>query len=178
MDTVLLRTIIAFLFTSSFTTFGAIAKSTEAPLPEGIWEAEPAPSGTVGINLWGVSSSLGHGAPSDPGEIEHPILQVGVYLRTGAKVRCGEENFFDSGWRGHKDPGVRTTFTNGVLTVTYPQFPHETAMDLALSWHPDTDTWSGRFHRGSFEEVVVLHRAPDRRTHDQELCLGPSVIPR
>jgi hypothetical protein len=171
---VLSQLIMAVLFSSGLTLCERTAKPTRATLPQGIWEADEGQSGTVGINLWEVSSSVTHGGPPNPEEVTHPVLQIGVYERSGTSVQCGEENFFDTGWRGHKDVGVQAAFTNGVLIVTYPQFPNETAINLELTWHPDTNTWTGRFHRGSFDKVVTLHHAPDRRTHDQELCMVPS----
>jgi hypothetical protein len=161
--------IMAVLFAGGLLVFQQTATLTRTVPTEGIWEADEGQSGTVGINLWDVSSSLGHGGPPEPNEAAHPVLQIGVYERSGTSVQCGEENFFDTGWRGHKDERVQAGFTNGVLTVTY-QFPGETAIDLDLRWHPDSNTWTGRFHRGAFDKIVTLHRAPDRRTHDQELC--------
>ncbi len=178
MHRMLLRTVVAFLVTGSPIAFMAAATPSEASYPVGVWETDSDSFGAVGINLWTASSSSGHGGPRDPEEREHTVLQVAVYQRARAQVQCGEENFFDTGWRGHENAGVRTVFTKGVLTVAYPQFPHETAIDVDLSWHPETDTWTGRFHRGNFDKIVVLHRAPDRPTHDQELCLAPSVMPK
>jgi hypothetical protein len=101
---------------------------------DGIWETSDGNGGAVGLNLWRVSSSLSHGgAPSGQGETSHPVLQIGVYERSRARVHCGEENFFDTGWRGHKDLGVEAKLVGEHIVVTYPQLPGETAMDLVPS---------------------------------------------
>jgi len=103
-------------------------------------------------------------------------LQVGVYERSNAKVQCGEENFFDTGWRGHKDRGVEAKIVGEHLVVTYPRLPGEIAMDIDMWWIPAEDVWRGRFRRGSFDRQVTLHRAAERTNHDQELCIGPSTV--
>ena len=151
---------------------------TARNLPDGIWEASDGKGGAVGIHLWGKSSSLGHGGPpvSDH-ETPYPVLLIGVYERSGEVVSCGEENFFDTGWHGHKDPGVRSGYADGLLTVVYPQFPNEVAREVALQWDSQANVWTGRFHRGGFDRVVTLRPAPARRNHDQSLCIGPSVMP-
>ena len=152
---------------------------TVRTLPDGIWEASNGKGGAVGINLWEVSSSLGHGGPPvSDNEALHAVLQIGVYERSGEVVHCGEENFFDTGWQGHKDPGVRSEYTDGLLAVVYPQFPREVAMNVELRWNQRTDVWEGRFHSGGFDHAITLRRAPARPNHDQSLCIGSSVMPR
>jgi hypothetical protein len=138
---------------------------------EGIWEAEDGSGGAVGINLWQESSSSPHGGPPvDGNQVPHPVPQIGAYQRAHARVRCLEESFSDTGWRGHKDAGVSAELIGEHLVVTYPQFPGEKAMDLDLTWDNKADVWRGRFHIGAYDKQVVLHRAPDRPSHDQEIC--------
>ena len=61
-------------------------------LPVGIWELADQEGGAIGINLWRVPASLGHGGQLlKSGEKDYPVLQIGVYQRVKAKVRCGEE---------------------------------------------------------------------------------------
>lgn len=164
------RAAVVLLIAGGCITPQMVLGQAEAPFPEGVWEADAGQLGTVGINLWSVPSSLGHGGPAESITATRAVLQVGVYNRAGAAVQCGEENFFDTGWRGRKEPGVRASFTNNVLTVTYPQLPHETAVDVNLRWHPDAATWTGRFHRGDFDKDIVMDPAPNRPNHDQSLC--------
>jgi hypothetical protein len=47
---------------------------------------------------------------------------------------------------------------------------------LELTFNPQEDTWKGHFHRGAFDENVTLTRAPNRPSHDQELCLAKNGI--
>ena len=150
----------------------------EAQPSQGIWEASNGKGGAVGLNLWQESSSLFHGGAANHNETPHPVLQIGIYERAHAAVRCGEENFFDTGWRGHKDFGVKAELIGEHLVVTYPQFPRENAVDLDLWWNTEGGDWKGRFHRGSFDHTVTLHRMPDRMNHDQELCIGLNGVPK
>ena len=145
-------------------------------LPDGIWEASNGKGGAVGINLWEISSSWPSRTPQSWNEAIHPALQIGIYERSGEVVRCGEENFFDTGWQRHKNPDVRSEYTDGLLTVVYPQFPREVAMNIELRWNQQTDVWEGRFHRGGFDHVIILRRARARPNHDQSLCRAPSII--
>jgi hypothetical protein len=142
-------------------------------LPVGIWELADQRGGAIGINLWRVPASMGHGGPplkSD--EKDYPVLQIGVYQRVKAYVRCGEENFFDAGWRGQTH-GVTTSYQNQVLEIYYPPGFGDPSIDVHLTFEPQKDIWRGRFHRASFDETVTLTRAPNRPNHDQELCVGP-----
>lgn len=141
--------------------------------PVGIWEAEDGRGGFIGINLWEVPASLGHGGPAakndDP---DRHVLQIGVYQRSKARVLCGEENFFDTGWRGPQN-GSSANYAHELLTIHYPATaPGDTPIDLELTFDPKNDAWKGRFHRRAFDANVTLSRAPNRPSHDQELCSG------
>jgi hypothetical protein len=140
--------------------------------PVGIWELADQEGGSIGINLWQVPASIGHGGQLlKGGEKDYPVLQIGVYQRGKARVRCGEENFFDAGWQGRTN-GTTTSYQHQVLEIHHPGGVGDAPIDVQLTFKPQEDIWRGRFHRGSFDQNVTLTRAPDRRNHDQELCIG------
>jgi hypothetical protein len=143
-------------------------------LPLGIWELADQKGAAIGINLWRVPASMGHGGPLlKKGEKDYPVLQIGVYQRVKAHVRCGEENFFDAGWRGPMY-GTTTSYQHQVLEIHSPSHTSfDPPIDVKLTFEPQEDVWRGRFHRGTFDQIVTLTRAPYRQTHDQELCIGP-----
>ena len=154
-----------------------------APDPlNGIWEAPDGNGGAVGLNLWTTSSSEWHGEESaEEGPLKplpgpgHPVLEFGVYHRANAQVRCMEENFFDTAWRGRQDPEVVDTYAGGHLVVHAPKRTNpEFAIDLDLWLDPWSHTWTGRFHRGSFDRQVTLQPAPARPDHDGGLCQAKS----
>jgi hypothetical protein len=88
--------------------------------PVGIWEAPDGRGGVIGLNLWEEPASLGHGGPPlARDEKDYPVLQIGVYQRVKAKVRCGEENYFDAGWRGPTF-GTTTNYHNQRLAIHSP----------------------------------------------------------
>ena len=145
-------------------------------MPVGIWELTDQEGGAIGINIWRVPASSGHGGQLlKSGEKDYPVLQIGVYQRVKAKVRCGEENFFDAGWQGPKYG--TTSYENQVLEIHHPAdkaIKVDIPIDVQLRFEPQEDVWRGRFHRGRFDQNVTLTRAPNRPTHDQELCVsGP-----
>src|ERR1700745_2159524 len=85
---------------AAFSQQKADLTSAKSVTPVGIWESDEG-TGAVGINLWEEPSSWDHGGPIPSGEDGNkPVLQIGVYQRSDAIPRCGEENFYDTGWRG------------------------------------------------------------------------------
>jgi hypothetical protein len=161
---------------------GSQAKQAPSPTstrtPLGIWESDDGEGGAVGINLWEVPSSMGHGGPLPAGDDgNRPVLQVGVYQRRNTKVHCGEENFYDTGWRG-SNFGVSAVYIQELLTVHNPtKLRHYIPLDLDLKHDPIKDVWVGRFHRGMFDRNLVLHREADRPSHDQGICTTPGAMP-
>jgi hypothetical protein len=140
--------------------------------PVGIWEAPDGSGGAIGLNLWEEPASLGHGGPPlAKDEKDYPVLQIGVYRRVKAKVRCGEENFFDAGWRGPTF-GSTTSFQHQTLAIHYPGSKGDWTIDVQVTFVAQEDVWKGRFHRGPFDENVTLIRVPDRHSHDGGLCFG------
>ena len=94
------------------------------------------------------------------------------------KVRCGEENFYDTGWRGATF-GITTDQTYESLAVHNPaKLGGDVPLDLDLKRDSARDVWFGRFHRGSFDRNLVLHRVGERPSHDQEICTAPGSMPR
>jgi hypothetical protein len=149
--------------------------SQVAKAPSGIWEYADPDGGAVGINLWEARLPSWHQGPSLKGEQLNPLtLQIGVYHRKLARVRCGEENFFDE---GRQEPARRviSTFSDGVLRVRKPEWNTDPRIEIELTLNPETNTWKGRFLRGSFDHEVELSRAANRPSHDQELCVGRGV---
>ena len=158
------------------------ASHVRAPDPmNGIWEAPDGNGGAVGLNLWTESSTDWHGEQrAEEGPFKplagpsHPVLLFGVYHRAGARVRCMEENFFDTGWQGRQDANVVNRYTAGHLQVHAPgKHNADFAIDLDLWFDPFARTWTGRFHRGNFDQQVTLRPAPARPSHDAGLCMGP-----
>jgi hypothetical protein len=148
----------------------SVANQPQSPV--GIWELAEQNGGAIGINLWEVPASLGHGGPplkSD--EKDYPVLQIGVYERVKAKVRCGEENFFDAGWRGPTF-GTTTSYQHQSLTIHSPGSKGDWPIDVQLTFDAQQDVWKGRFHRGPFDEKVTLIRVQDHTSHDGDLCFG------
>jgi hypothetical protein len=154
--------------------------SAKSVTPVGIWESDEG-TGAVGINLWEAPSSDEHGGPVPSGEDGNkPILLIGVYQRSNATLRCGEENFYDTGWRGVAN-GASSNYAQGRLTVSNPgRFRSAVTMDLDLRFDPVRDVWIGRFHRGTFDKFLTLHRAPNRDDHDGGICpiSGPNPLVR
>ena len=170
--------LLMFVFTVTMVRKQAIPQSPDnwvpnPQLPVGIWELADQEGGAIGINLWRVPASLGHGGQLlKSGEKDYPVLQIGVYQRVKAKVRCGEENFFDAGWQGPTNATI-TSYQHQVLEIHHRARKGDIAIDVQLTFEPQQDVWRGRFHRGLFDQNVTLTRAADRSTHDQELCIGP-----
>jgi hypothetical protein len=138
-------------------------------------------TGAVGINLWEAPSSDEHGGPVPAGEDSNkPILLIGVYQRSNAMLRCGEENFYDTGWRGVTNGGS-SNYAQGRLTVSNPgRFGSAVTIDLDLRFDPVRDVWTGRFHRGTFDKFLTLRRAPNRDDYDGGICpmSGPNPLAR
>lgn len=120
---------------------------------QGIWEASDGNGGAVGLNLWTESSTNWHGeqraeeGPFKPSAgPSHPVLEFGISHRAGARVRCMEEDFFDTGWRGRQDADVVDRYAGGHLQVHAPgKHNPDFAIDLDLWFDPFTRTWTGVF---------------------------------
>ncbi len=139
----------------------AYAQGNDAP--EGVWESPDNRGGAVGIEVHNVKQEDGRTA-----------LEIGVYHRAkdGWRfIRLGDENFFDTGYSegllaihfegrtrennsidGNNTQGVGSERGTGGLEPT---------IDLNLTFDHSEDQWTGRFHRGSFDEQLVLRRVPN-----------------
>jgi hypothetical protein len=175
----LLALLVAIAGTPRSVSQGAKVSAPRLRMPLGIWESDDGEGGAVGINLWEDPSSLGHGGPLPLGDDGHrPVLQIGIYQRRNTKVRCGEENFYDTGWRG-ANFGISTFYSQDLLSVHNPaKLGGDIPLDLDLKHDPARDVWVGRFHRGMFDVNLVLHRVVERPSHDQEICTASSTMPR
>jgi hypothetical protein len=144
-----------------------------AQLPVGIWEIAGENGGGIGSNLWEAPASAWHGGPPPKdNEISQPVLLFGVYQRANAKVGCLEENFSDTGWRGARY-GSSAGYAHELLRAYYPGHSmSDPPVDTELIFDPQKDIWKAHFRRGSFDGNVVLNRAPNRPSHDQDLCFS------
>jgi hypothetical protein len=169
-----LSLLLLFALIGSITPQVGDAQATKptAKAPSGIWEYEDSAGGAVGINLWEARQPSWHDGPPLKGEQLNPLtLQIGVYHRKLANVRCGEENFFDAGWKG-PSRGVIAAYSDGVLRVWTPEEKIAPRIEVELAFDPTANTWKGRFHRGNFDKTVTLRRVADRVWHDGQLCMA------
>jgi hypothetical protein len=116
----------------------AYAQGNDAP--EGVWESPDNRGGAVGIDIRKVKLEAGRTA-----------LEIGVFHREkdGLRfMRLGDENFFDAG------------YSEGVLVIHFERGISglEPPIDLNLTFNHGEDQWTGRFHRGSIDEQVILRR--------------------
>ena len=120
---------------------GAFAQGDQAP--EGVWESRDNRDGAVGIEVRKIKQQVGRAA-----------LEIGVYHRRKDGwhfKRLGDENFFDD---GYSEGALVIHFERGITDL-------EPAIDLDLTFNESEDQWTGRFHRGSFDERLVLTRVPN-----------------
>jgi hypothetical protein len=115
----------------------------------GLWEAPDGHGGAIGIHLL-----LDTTAPVDANTLTGVTqswlgLQLGIYQRSGAELRPGDENFFSDSPRGGS-----LRYEGGRLTLHAPGYD----LDLHRIAEGNEDKWSGRFHRGDIDSVVTLAR--------------------
>jgi hypothetical protein len=119
---------------------------------DGFWEASDGRGGAVGIYI----SSVGH-----------PYVTLGIYQRKGPEIQCLEENFFTTDPK-YLDSHYQdvTTYDGSLVGLHFkPRSPQDLTFDIELTRDPSTNTWSGDFHRGSFQQHVLLERV-DRRSNN------------
>ncbi len=126
----------------------------------GVWEAPDGRGGMVGIDLvlWttiGADRTEVAGSPQ-----AWKSLTVMMYQRTGPRPDDTERNSFGDGYRD----GL-VSYAGERLRV------HWTGVDLDLQRTPG-QTWTGRFHRGAFDQAVVLRRPRQRSAAPGEWFLG------
>jgi len=146
--------------------------------PVGIWEADDNQGGAVGINLSEIPWLWSPGDLLAPGyDGPHLATQlVGVYQRKSTRVRCGEENFYETGWR-EANSGISTAYHQDRLAFHASAEPGGVVpLDLDLQYDPIANVWVGRFHRGTFDMELTLRRAADRPSQDQEICRVPGNL--
>jgi len=114
--------------------------------------------GAVGLNIL-LTTKIDGAITSLAGQLQNEEeFTVGVFHRTGPEVKQTEFNFFmnrgDGGasWDG-KRLGIRLTARDSLPEI-----------NIDLTWHNDTHTWSGRFERDQFRGDVVLTRPSSAAT--------------
>jgi hypothetical protein len=140
------------------------ANSSAMIAPQGFWEAADQRGGAIGIDL-------SEATPEDG----RATTQIGVYERLKAGFRCGDENFFDSKSRGvHDDTATVVSYAQGLLVIHFKDRSkrHDNSIDLDLTFNPNKDQWTGHFHRGSFEQQVILQRVTEHPAQLEPCILG------
>ena len=136
---------------------GPVAFAQGNDAPEGVWESPDNRDGAVGIEVHKMKQEDGHTA-----------LEIGVYHRAKDGwhfKRLGDENFFDTG------------YSEGLLVIHFERGISglEPAIDLNLTFNHSEDQWTGRFHRGSFDEHLVLRRVPNLPVPEQASSPQPEL---
>lgn len=148
----------------------AVALSSHPPIPQiegstfergkviadpealsGIWEALDEKGGVIGIHLLVDTTASSAAKSLDRTEQHWQQLNVGIYHRATADVNFADRNYFVASTQAG---GVR--LANGRLSLHFQSF------DLDLRQIPG-DRWSGRIHRGAFDQQVVLSRSLRKR---------------
>jgi hypothetical protein len=133
----------------------SLFKLPEGYTPDGFWEAPDGRGGAVGVSV----SSLGEG-----------YITVGIYQRKGPKIQCGEETFFAA---DPKDQDVTVYDGSHLRVLSKPTKVEELAVDIELTRDLATNTWTGHFNRGTFQEFVKLQRVD--RYDSQGGCVHAGV---
>jgi hypothetical protein len=136
--------------------------SSGEQLPIGVWESVQPDGMVVGIDLSVVPASVPDAVyPEGTPRPQGSRLQIGVFLGHSPMAHR-VENFFVTGWVGLGSENGSATYANRRLEVHYhdPSSGFEIHVELVLD--PTKNEWAGRFHRGSFDRQVTLHREPDQ----------------
>jgi hypothetical protein len=165
---------------------GPVAYAQGNDAPEGVWESPDNRGRAVGIEVHKVKQEDGSTA-----------LEIGVYHRAkdGWRfIRLGDENFFDTGYsegllvihfegRTKRNKPIDVNNTQDVGSEREIDRGLEPTIDLNLRFDRSEDQWTGRFHRGSFDEQLVLRRVPNppvpgqASSPQQELHAALVVVP-
>jgi len=126
---------------------GEAAYAQQNDAPKGVWESPNNRGGAVGIDLH--EAKLGDA---------RAILEIGVYERAKDGLRCLDQNFFEPR-RSDPNDASNASYSEGSLVIHYEdRTSGHHSIDLDLTFDRSNDQWTGRFHRGSFDERVVLKR--------------------
>jgi hypothetical protein len=130
-------------------TCGGSAYAQADDAPKGVWESNNNRSGAVGLELQDAGQKDGRA-----------ILGIGVYERANEGLRCGDENFFEPQRRDPIDTSI-VSYSKGLLVIHYKsRTGGNDSIDLQLTYDQNEDKWEGHFHRGLFDEQLVLKRVP------------------
>ena len=127
------------------------------------WEASDGRGGTVGIYVTSVGL---------------PYITLGIYQRSGPEIQCQEENFFTTDPK-YLDPRYKdvTVYDGSRLRLHFrARPPVDLTFDIELTRDPSTNTWSGDFHRGGFQQYVLLERVDRRNNNGGCFLEGPASI--
>jgi hypothetical protein len=146
-----------FLFTFSLLVLASRGTtSAQSPPLRGHWESLDSEGRVVGIDLHFTEPE------SDP-----PVLEIGVFDRAKDGPRCGDENFFQP----RKGETSIVSYSGDLLTIHYAgRKDGSDSIDLKLIFDRSKDQWTGHFHRGPFDEQVVLKKVPNE-TVVREPCV-------
>lgn len=137
---------------------GAYVHKNDAP--QGVWESPDNLGGAVGIDLQEARQENGRA-----------ILEIAVYERARDGLRCGDENFFQPRRSDPQDTST-VSYSDGLLVIHYKdRAGRDKSIDMNLTFNPGDDQWRGSFHRGTFDENVVLKRVPK-----QPVVLEPCIF--
>ena len=132
----------------------------------GIWEAPNGNGGAVGIHLQ-LATNLSDDSrvPWTPQAWQH--LEVGIYERKKTGSPFGDINGFSDSRRGGS-----VSYKDGRLALHFIWRLQDTlAIDLDLSLQAN-GCWHGRFHRNSFDRIVLLCRPTSIYPHRASLLVG------
>lgn len=119
----------------------------------GLWETSNGNGGAVGIHFLLTTTIPGDATTLEGVQQSWQHLEVGVYERKGTTIQFGEQNYFSDSQRGG---GV--SFEDGRLRLHFiARVATDPPIDLDLLRNSD-GSWTGRFHRGTFDSMVTLRR--------------------
>ncbi len=134
----------------------------------GLWETSNGHGGAFGIHLLLTTTVPGdvktlHGATQS-----WQSLEVGIYERKGATLQVGEQNYFSD-----SPKGGNISYEDGRLKLHFaPRVSSDPSIDLDLV-HDADGSWTGRFHRGTFDSDVQLRRPVPRGIAEVNSIVAP-----
>jgi hypothetical protein len=119
----------------------------------GLWETSNGKGGAVGIHLLLTTNAPADATTLDGIQQLWLNLEVGVYARKDSTIQFGEMNYFSDSPRGGN-----VSYEDGRLQLHFvAPLSGDNSIDLDLK-HKEDGSWTGWFHRGSFDSTVTLRR--------------------
>jgi hypothetical protein len=123
----------------------------------GLWETSNGHGGAVGIHLLLTTTVPGDARTLYGITQSWQSFEVGIYERKGVMIQFGEQNYFSDSPRGGN-----VSFEGRRLRLHFvPRVVSDPAIDVDLV-HDADGSWTGRFHRGTFDSNVMLRRPAPR----------------